>query len=425
MCFCFIFQLSRLRHRSLKQSLARKAVRRAVTSDRTRARYQLQSLESSLKKYLHGPQLQFVMSQLQSSSKKARRFRWTDKDKSFALSLYHASPKAYRLLRKTFSLPTLNTLRKAMQGIKVYPGFNHAILEALRLKVAPLPTASKLVAVILDEMAIKEGLSYDKGRDMVEGFVEGKERRKEIANHALAFLVRGLGEKWKQPFGYFLTSGPMSGMEMKDLLLQGVDLLRGIDLIPIVVIADQGSNNRNLFETILGVTIDKPYFQHDGSKIFILYDPPHLLKNTRNNFKKHGFVIDGKDIVWDHVVQFYGCDTSKPIRMAPKLTKKHIDLPPFANLRVCLASQVLSHSVAAGMAVMAHWKIIVGSLNFYVCLPRLYLGTCASKNTSYVTGLEVFSEEHSCVEGPVLVCLLLHACFSYMSNIPVCMICIV
>lgn len=35
--------------------------------------------------------------------------------------------------------------------------------------------------------------------------------------------------------------------------------------------------------------------------------------------------------------------------MAPKLTEKHIHLPPFTNMRVKLATQDFSHSVAAGM----------------------------------------------------------------------------
>ena len=35
--------------------------------------------------------------------------------------------------------------------------------------------------------------------------------------------------------------------------------------------------------------------------------------------------------------------------MAPKLTDKHITLPPFATMRVNLAAQILSHSVAAGI----------------------------------------------------------------------------
>ncbi|GFN78617.1 THAP domain-containing protein 9 [Plakobranchus ocellatus] len=38
--------------------------------------------------------------------------------------------------------------------------------------------------------------------------------------------------------------------------------------------------------------------------------------------------------------------------MAPKLTDKHIKLPPFAALHVKLATKVMSHSVASGISTM-------------------------------------------------------------------------
>ena len=100
-------------------------------------------------------------------------------------------------------------------------------------------------------------------------------------------------------------------------------------------------------------------------KVFVLYDPPHLLKSMRNNLKKHGFTIEAEDkvdIMWDHIVSFYETDSSKPVRLAPKLTRCHIDIPPFKDLRVHLAAQVMSHSVATGMAFMAQWNIIPGGL---------------------------------------------------------------
>ena len=69
-----------------------------------------------------------------------------------------------------------------------------------------------------------------------------------------------------------------------------------------------------------------------------MYDPPHLLKNIRNNLKNHGYTIETHDINWQHINDFYEADISKPILMAPRLSKKHVDLPPFAALRVSLAS---------------------------------------------------------------------------------------
>ena len=44
--------------------------------------------------------------------------------------------------------------------------------------------------------------------------------------------------------------------------------------------------------------------------------------------------------------------------MAPKLTSRHIDLPTFAPLRVKLATEVLSHSVAAGISTLCSLKAL-------------------------------------------------------------------
>ncbi|GFO01450.1 transposable element p transposase-like protein [Plakobranchus ocellatus] len=83
-----------------------------------------------------------------------------------------------------------------------------------------------------------------------------------------------------------------------------------------------------------------------------MFDPPHLMKSIRNNLKRHGFTKDGADVSWEFVERFYQMDSSLPIRMAPKLTKRHILVPTFADLNVKLAAQVLSHTVAAGITTM-------------------------------------------------------------------------
>ena len=118
---------------------------------------------------------------------------------------------------------------------------------------------------------------------------------------------------------------------MEQLLKACLDQPQTVGLMVIIVICDQGLNNENLFTTQLGVTIDHPYFVHGGRKVYTMWDPPHLIKNVRNNLKKHGFVLDGKDILWSYVANFYTADSSKPIRIAPRLTKRHIELPPFTG----------------------------------------------------------------------------------------------
>ena len=83
----------------------------------------------------------------------------------------------------------------------------------------------------------------------------------------------------------------MAGKAMKSLLFDCINKLTERGLIVKVVICDQGSYNRNLFESVLQVNEQKSYFVVSVDKVYVLYDPPHLLKNIRNNLKRHGFIV--------------------------------------------------------------------------------------------------------------------------------------
>ena len=110
----------------------------------------------------------------------------------------------------------------------------------------------------------------------------------------------------------------------------------------------------------LGVTKERPFFTFMGRKIYIMYDPPHLLKNLRNNWRKHGFLLHGSDVKWKFLEVLYEEDQKVELqwRLVPKLTTKHINIPPFGAMNVRRAAQVLSHSVAAGLNTLMRFKIL-------------------------------------------------------------------
>ena len=258
--FIFNTQVHRLK-KSASSVAAKKVVGQALTTARhASVKSKLASLKVQLSEYVSGQSLEFVMSQLAMSQRVPRGRRWSSQQKAFSLSLLHSSPKTYKLLRKVFALPSPRILKKAMQAIQVYPGINTNILEALRIKTSKMSAQDKLVAIMIDEISIRECLSYDQSRDVIEGVTEGESRGEELANHALVFMVRGIVRKWKQPLAYYLSSGPMTGAEMKPLLLACIDSLQSIGLKVMLCVCDQGSNNRNLYETQLGVTVESPIF---------------------------------------------------------------------------------------------------------------------------------------------------------------------
>ena len=150
----------------------------------------------------------------------------------------------------------------------------------------------------------------------------------------------------------------MAGKNLVSLVHEAIDKLALIGLCVKCVICDQGSNNRNFMQTLCGVSVGQPYFTYNGHKVYALYDPPHLLKNIRNNFKRHVFLWKGNEIKWKYVSDFYDFDKGNKIRLAPKLTDAHIEVPPFKTMRVNLAAQVLSHSVAAGIYTLSQLKVL-------------------------------------------------------------------
>ncbi|GFO24973.1 transposable element p transposase [Plakobranchus ocellatus] len=98
----------------------------------------------------------------------------------------------------------------------------------------------------------------------------------------------------------------------------------------------------------LGVSSATTYLMHNGTQYFVIYDPPDLIKSIRNNLHKSGLKCGTSEVSWKYVEAFYAHDCKLPVRMAPKLIDKHIKLPPFAALRVNLATQVMSQGFTAG-----------------------------------------------------------------------------
>ena len=129
--------------------------------------------------------------------------------------------------------------------------------------------------------------------------------------------------------------------KLKSKVNECVSLLQNVGLNPIAFICDQSANNRSCINS-LGVTVDKPWFLVNNRKVFSFYDPPHLLKNVKTNFKNFGFVdsVTGKEYSWNYVERLFKYDSQRQIRLVPKLTARHVNLPVFSNMSVPLAAQV-------------------------------------------------------------------------------------
>lgn len=82
--------------------------------------------------------------------------------------LLHINPKAQKMLRKQFNLPSFDN-SKSHAKFYSFLGFYNNILAILHQNVSTNATSREICAVVFDEMTIKEERSYNIKDDNVEG----------------------------------------------------------------------------------------------------------------------------------------------------------------------------------------------------------------------------------------------------------------
>jgi DNA transposase THAP9 len=135
-------------------------------------------------------------------------------------------------------------------------------------------------------------------------------------------------------------------MTCKILIFEIIQKHFNVGLNVKMFITDMGSNFVS-FSKNVNVTPARPFFKVGENKIIYIFDPPHLLKSTRNMFYQHNLKFNNNLIEKKYLISFF--EQNSNLRAAPKLTNSHIFPGPFEKMKVFLAAQVFSQSVAAGM----------------------------------------------------------------------------
>jgi hypothetical protein len=246
-------------------------------------------------------------------------------------------------------LPSTASICRWVQNVRVQPGLNSYMIKLLEGKVKNLSVKDKQCILLMDEVALKKGLRDCKMRDIVVGYVDdGVERSSFMANSGLVFMVRGLFKRWKQAISFTFTAAGLQASSVKQHVIQVLDALQNIGLQVRAIVSDQGSTFSKMFKD-WGVSVAQLFVQVSDCIVFVFPDPPHLLKNMRNMLFHNDVRHADGTAKWSHISQLYEQDATKVFPIAPRLKEKHVTLPPFSQMRVKLATQVLSHSVAAGI----------------------------------------------------------------------------
>lgn len=163
----------------------------------------------------------------------------------------------------------------------------------------------KYVALVFDEVKVKEDLVYNKHSGELVGFVditdinqhltaleracstEDDDHVPQLATHMLVFMVRGICSSLKFAYAQFPVR-TASGEILHPIVWECVEHLEMLGLKVLAFVSDGASCNRKFYSMHKKGSgpvhkIDNIYADV-ARPIFLISDVPHLLKTTRNSW---------------------------------------------------------------------------------------------------------------------------------------------
>jgi hypothetical protein len=124
----------------------------------------------------------------------------------------------------------------------------------------------------------------------------------------------------------FFVGNSVDASVLKKMLMAVVSKLESAGLSVAAVVCDQEASHRSCL-TAMNVSVSEPSFRSGGGNtVYVMHDPPHLIKNVRNNLLTYDFIVHGKTVSFKHIENLYELESKNVLRFVPKLTKGHIQL---------------------------------------------------------------------------------------------------
>lgn len=306
---------------------------------------------------------------------------WSDETVQTALRIRSATGvRGYNFIRNLhFPLPSYRTLCNRVMNLQLQPGIQSMILDWMEMKMVDLHPQEKLCSLLLDEVQTGKSVEYDPSLKRFVGYIspEFATPSDNIASHVLCYMVKGMTTKWKQLVAYFYTGTSVNGEKLWDVTKNIIVELGKRGFIVNVVVSDMGSSNQGMWKAagvisnrdVVKCKIPHPCFGQ--YQLHFMADVPHLLKNIRSAFLKHKMVLPAEIVAKmnlptpqvdsSHVTALINEQENKELKLAPRLTPRHVNPSHYEKMRVNMAAQVLSHETASALRTLVRQKILPAS----------------------------------------------------------------
>ena len=301
------------------------------------------------------------------AGKDKRQRKWDEDVLSFALTIWIASPVAYRILHDFMHLPSERLLQMYKNGFDKNPGINHNMIQWMYEECDRTGT-EKEGGLIFDEMNIQPGVQLEPQGEGLRmfGYVDfgrynnglqqttSQGKPLQLATCVLQFVFLAYNG-FRFPFCYVLANG-LCTAQLVSLFWDIVNTLKSYDFRITYICMDGAAINRSFINEISDTTTAlAKNICTLSSQIACIMDFSHAVKKIRNSISSSGqqayhtrnLTTPKGFIYWRYFVDAYEWDKrSNYLRIHRKLTNDHFHLNSTLKMRNHLAEHVLNRDMS-------------------------------------------------------------------------------
>lgn len=282
------------------------------------------------------------------------------------MSMLNCGPRAYRYLRKTFKnhLPHPQTIRQWYRNSNIdgKSGIGQHSLAALKQKTEEMKENGEqlVVSLVFDEVAIQRNMMWCRSSNRFIGLIDrGTPKHQEefnLATNVIVFMVCGINSKFEQPIAYYFIQ-TLNAEERASLVNELIIEISKLGIKVQNITFDGYSSNVTMCG-LLGADIrnkNGEYTTHfenpfDKSRVYIIFDPSHMIKLVRNTLGNRLVLWNGSNgkIEWKYYEELVNYSKSGQFSLTHKLNKRHVQWKD-RKMHVRTAVETLSSSCAKAL----------------------------------------------------------------------------
>ena len=239
----------------------------------------------SLRNEANESQVIFLSDQIRNILVDPNGRRYSSESFLIYLKMFLISPKLYRSLRKfdMLNIPHPSNIRKFFYNLDVSSDNPVENFNYLKHKLTSPASKDKFFVLMIDEIHIKPKAEFN----LEYGFHGCDAKDLKLAKTVFAFMIKSIFGKYKEVI-MLVPKYKHTSSDLYRMTNNALKLISDLGGTVVSIITDNNRVNVNLFNKLgcdkTSCCIPLPYRTVEADKLYLMFDPVHILKNVRNAF---------------------------------------------------------------------------------------------------------------------------------------------